>query len=186
MSGGKSWKGWLAFAAGLALGLAVLVGYILGTSQQQPTVQAPNLQLKAMSGYGAETFAMVTGPIDTDDGSEGVFLLDYSTGDLTCWVINPRTGTFGAGFKRNVVNDLKVEKGKKPSFVMATGVVSWKGFTGLQRPASAVVYVCDANTGRFGAYMVPWTPGAFALGALQINEMKLLAAGEARGVEVRK
>ena len=179
MSAGKSWKTTLAFAAGLTLGLAVLGGYILGVSRSEPAVQ-----LKAMSGYGAENFGMVTGPID-DDG-EGVFLLDYTTGDLTCWVINPRTGKFGAGFKRNVVGDLAVEKGKKPSFVMATGVANFRGFAGAQRPANCVVYVCDANTGRFGAYIVPWTPGAAAAGALQINELKLLTAGEARGVEVRK
>jgi len=179
MSAGKSWKTTLAFAAGLTLGLAVLGGYILGVSRSEPTVQ-----LKAMSGYGAENFGMVTGPID-DDGTEGVFLLDYTTGDLTCWVINPRNGAFGAGFKRNIVADLKVEK-KKPSFVMATGVVAFRGFPGPQRPANGVVYVCDANTGRFAAYFVPWTPGAAAVGALQINELKLLNVGEARNVEVRK
>ncbi len=184
MSAGKSWKPMLAFAAGLTLGLAMLAGYILGVSRSEPTVQMPPVQLKAMSGYGAENFGMVTGPID-DDG-EGVFLLDYTTGDLTCWVINPRTGTYGAGFKRNIVADLKVERGKKPSFVMATGVLAFRGFPGPQRPANCVLYVCDANTGRFGAYFVPWTPGAAAAGALQINELKLLTVGEARGVEVRK
>ena len=183
MFAGNSWKTAAGFAAGLTLGLAVMVGYMLGVSRNEPTVQFPT-QLKAMSGYGAENFGMVTGPID-EDNTEGVFLLDYTTGDLTCWVINPRTGNFGAGFKRNIVADLKVGKGK-PSFVMATGMVAFKGFSGAQRPANCVVYVCDANTGRFGAYVIPWTPGAFAAGALQINEMKLLTAGEARGVEVRK
>lgn len=177
------WKTTLAFAAGLTLGLTLLAGYMLGRSE--PTMEVQPLQLKAMSGYGAENFGMVTGPID-EDGTEGVFLLDYTTGDLTCWVINPRTGVFGAGFKRNIVADLKVEKGKKPSFVMATGIVNFRGFPGPQRPANTVAYVCDANTGRFGTYIVPWTPGASAAGAFQINELKLLNVGEARGVEVRK
>jgi hypothetical protein len=185
MFAGNYWKTTLAFAAGLTLGLALLAGYMLGASRSEPTVQLPPLQLKAMSGYGSETFGMVTGPID-EDSTEGVFLLDYTTGDLTCWVINPRTGAFGAGFKRNIAGDLKVERGKKPSFVMATGIVAFRGFPGPQRPANTVVYVCDANTGRFASYFVPWTPGAAAAGALQINELKLLAVGEARGVEVRK
>jgi hypothetical protein len=158
---------------------------MIGASRSEPTVRLPDVQLKAMSGYGSENFSMVTGPID-EDGTEGVFLLDYTTGDLTCWVINPRTGLYGAGFKRNVVADLKVEKGKKPAFLLATGIVTWRGFPGPVRPANCVAYVCDANTGRFGAYGVPWTPGAAALGALQINELKLLNVGEARGVEVRK
>lgn len=184
MSAGNSWKTSLAFAAGLTLGLALLAGYMLGVSRSEPTVQLPDVQLKAMSGYGAENFGMVTGPID-DDG-EGVFLLDYTTGDLTCWVINPRTGLYGAGFKRNIVADLKVEKGKKPSFIMATGVLTFRGFAGPIRPANCVVYVCDANSGRFGAYAVPWAPGAAPAGVLQINELKLLNVGEARGVEVRK
>lgn len=179
------WKPILTFTGGFTLGLAMLAGYMLGDSRHDPSSQLADLKLKAMTGYGSENFSIITGPID-EDGTEGVFLLDYTTGDLTCWVINPRTGTFGAGFKRNVVADLKVEKGKKPSFVMATGIVNWKGVGGLQRPANSVCYVCDANTGRFGAYVVPWTTGAAAVGALQINELKLLTVGEARGVEVRK
>jgi len=181
----KHGKTLLAFIGGLALGLAMLAGYMLGTSRSEPSPQLSDMKLKAMTGFGSENFAIITGPID-EDSTEGVFLLDYTTGDLTCWVINPRTGTFGAGFKRNVVADLKVEKGKKPAFVMASGAVNWRGFSGLQRPAQSVCYVCDANTGRFGAYIVPWTPGAAAAGALQINELKLLTVGEARGVEVRK
>jgi len=181
MSAGKPWNSsLLLFAAGLALGLAVAVGYIVGNAHSP----APEIRLQAMSGYGAETLGMITGPIDQD--AEGVFTLDYLTGELRCYVINPRTGKFGAAFKRNVVADLKVEKGKKPSFVMSTGVVNFRGFTGQKRPANCVIYVADANTGLFAAYMVPWTPGAFAAGVNQWGELLPLDAGSARDVEVRE
>jgi hypothetical protein len=184
MAAGLRWNAVCSFAAGLTLGLATTVGYMLGSARPTANSSIPEMHLKAMSGYGSENFAMLTGPVDSE--AEGVFLLDYTTGDLSCYVINPRTGTFGAGFKRNVVLDLKVEKGKKPAFLLSTGVVQFRGFPGPQRPSNCVAYVCDANTGRFGAYIIPWTPGAFAAGALQINEMKLLTVGDARGVEVRE
>lgn len=181
MFAGKQWKGLLSFGAGLALGLAALLGYVLGNRNSAP---APEFKLHAMSGYGTENFGMVTGPIDAD--AEGVFTLDYLTGELKCFVINPRTGKFGAGFKRNIVADLGVEKGKKGSFVLATGVVNFRGFTGAKRPANCVVYVADGNTGKFGAYMVPWTPGAFAAGVGQIGELLPLDAASARDVELRE
>ncbi len=179
----------LAFALGLMLGLAALGGYMLGqtrpqTAQATPAVNSlEELHLKAMSGYGSETFGMITGPIDPE--SEGVFTLDYLTGTLRCYVINPRTGRFGARFTRNIVADLNVEKGKKPSFVMATGFVQFRGFSGPSRPANCVLYVADANTGRFGCYVIPWTQGAFAAAVDQLGELKLLVAGDARPVEVR-
>jgi hypothetical protein len=170
----------LTFAAGLAIGLAVAVGYAWGTNWGRGS----EVKLNAMSGYGTETFAMVTGPVD--DTAEGVFLLDYLTGDLQCYVINPRTGKFGAWFKRNVVADLRVERGKKPSFTMATGMVNFPRGGSLKRPANCVVYVADANTGRFAAYTIPWTPGAFAAVIPQADEMILIDAGIARAVEVRE
>jgi hypothetical protein len=179
MSTGNRAKTLLAFAAGLGLGLAVLAGYAIGVRNS-----TPELKLHAMSGYGSDTFGMVTGPVDSE--AEGVFTLDYNTGELRCFVINPRTGRFGAGFARNVVEDLKVEKGKDPKFVMATGLVQFRGFTGPSRPANCVVYVADANSGRFGAYVVPWTPGAFAAAVDQLGEMKLLATGEGRAVQARE
>src|SRR5687768_13338835 len=91
MSTGNRAKTLLAFAAGLGLGLAVLAGYAIGVRNN-----TPELKLHAMSGYGSDTFGMVTGPVDTE--AEGVFTLDYNTGELRCFVINPRTGRFGAGF----------------------------------------------------------------------------------------
>lgn len=184
MSVGKHWKTILAFAAGLTLGLATLAGYMLGQSRQPPTTTLADLHVKAMSGYGSENFGMLTGPVDSE--SEGVFTLDYLTGELRCQVINPRNGKFGAGFSRNIVADLGVEKGKKPAFVMATGMCSFKGFSGPTRLSNCVVYVADGNTGKFAAYVVPWTPGAFAANVVQFGEMKMLVAGEGRPVEVRE
>jgi hypothetical protein len=170
------------FLAGLGVGLVLLVGFVLGSGWG--TQAAPEVRLNAMSGYGGETFGMITGPVD--DQAEGVFLLDYLTGDLQCYVINPRTGKFGAWFKRNVVTDLNVEKGKKPAFIMSTGMVNFPRGGTLKRPANCVVYIADANTGRFAAYTLPWTPGAFAAGAPQADEMILLDGGQARAVEVRE
>lgn len=180
---GKAWTfGGVGLVMGLLAGLGVAVGVGIGMSRSA----APEVKLQAMTGYGTETLSMITGPID--EGNEGVFVLDYLTGDLQCFVMNPRTGRWGAWFKRNIVLDLDIEKGsgKKPSFVMSTGVVNFPRGGALQRPANCVLYVADANSGKFAAYTVPWTPGAFAAIVPQAADLLLLDKGNARAVEVRK
>ena len=58
----------------------------------------------ASATHGSSKFAMATGQVGDD--TEGIFMLDYLTGDLQCLVIYPRTGTFRARFVANVVRDL--------------------------------------------------------------------------------
>ena len=74
-------------AGGLLLGLAVAVGILLGRPTANPWEE---IRLKATASHGAASFAMATGPVD--DAVEGLYCLDFVTGDLTCYVLNPRTG----------------------------------------------------------------------------------------------
>jgi hypothetical protein len=168
---------------GGCVGLAVLAGWILGT-YSKPTSAVPELKLNAVAGYGTENFAMCTGNIDGN--TEGLFTLDYLTGELQCWVINPRTGAWGGLYKHNVATDLEVEKGKKPSFVMTTGSINFASIGGMKRPAACVVYVADANTGKFAAYSLAITPGAAAAGVPEWGPMLPVVKGNARSVEVRQ
>jgi hypothetical protein len=114
--GNKSW-GMLAIGlvAGLTLGGAMAVGMVLG--QRGPALsRLPSLadiELKAAASHGADTFAIATGYVDED--VEGLYTLDFLTGDLQCFVVNPRTGATGGWFKANVANVLSVERGKKPN-----------------------------------------------------------------------
>jgi hypothetical protein len=175
---GRRIRAWGMLAIGLFLGLAIggaaAVGVLLG--QRSPAISAipglGDLQLKAMASHGAENFAIATGHVDED--VEGLFTLDFLTGDLQCFVINPRTGGFGGRFKTNVANVLSVEKGKKPSYLLATGQINVAGGYGGGRPAASLCYVVDANTGEVAAFTFPWAKAATSAGQPQIGEMRVV------------
>ena len=79
----------LCLASGLGCSLALLVGLYVGKSQATNSLPLP---LAASSADSSDTLAVASGPISDD--SEGVFFLDFNTGDLQCLVYYPRTGRF--------------------------------------------------------------------------------------------
>ena len=148
----------LGLLLGLATGLAVHIGLDSRQSADSGSL-LEELKLKATASHGSDTFAMCTGASDGD--AEAVMMLDYLTGDLTCFVLNPRSLKFNAMFRTNVWKELSPTKGKKASYVMCTG--TWnplKGGEGGGRPADCIVYVADCNTGGFVAYSFPWQAAA--------------------------
>lgn len=170
---------------GLTVGLAATAGVLLGQRSAAPApspMQASidEIRLRAMGAMGSETMAIATGPVD--DEAEGVFFLDFLTGDLQCYVLNPRAGKFTGWFKTNVVKDLPVEKGKKPAYIMSTGAWSPVRGGGNARPANCVVYVCDSNTGLFAAYSFPWVKGTSSTLQTQASPMVTLDGGRARAL----
>jgi len=184
---------WLKRNPLVVLGLGIVIGLLTAvaarmpasfssTTVAQPQIIMPEFPLHASGAHGSDGFAMATGNID--ENSDGLFTLDYLTGDLMCWVLNPKTGTFTALFTANVMADLGAEKGKKPNFAMATGLVSWPAGGGA-RPGNSVVYVADANTGKFVAYGVLFDPGAKAVGGLQKGPLQKITVGQGRNVPQR-
>ncbi len=178
---------WLAFTVGLTTGLLVGVGMLIGALASRwangPTAQLPPLFLNASATHGANTMAIATGPID--EGVEGLFILDFLTGDLQCLVMNPRNGALGGLYKHNVIADLGVEQGKQPKYLMVTGNAEFR-YTGggAIRPAQSVVYIADANTGHWAAYMLPWNRQAATYNFGQFNPMIPLGKGNARRVQL--
>jgi hypothetical protein len=188
-------KAWMLLASGMALGLALggamTVGVLLGqrsSAAGMPGLAAgmPNLaelQLKAAATHGGETFAMATGSIDED--VEGLFTLDYLTGDLQCFVINPRNGGVGGWFQTNV-SSIFSEKGKKPSYLLATGTINVAGGYGGGRPANSLCYVADANSGEIAAFTFPWVKAATSAGVAQASPMRLVKMWKTRQDVVRQ
>lgn len=160
---------------GLALGLAFAAGIYLGRPAAQPWDE---LRLRAAAAHGASSFSIASGPVDEE--VEGLYCLDFVTGDLTCYVLNPRTGKAGGLFKTNVTNDLPPEKGKAPAYSMVTGTISIRGVTTNARPSASVVYVADANTGYVAGYSFEWNRAAMAAGAQQAQAMKRVLYEKAR------
>jgi hypothetical protein len=183
---GRRIKAWGMLAIGIIVGLAIggaaTLGVLLG--QRGSGVAAVpglgGLQLKAMASHGAETFAIATGHVDED--VEGLYTLDFLTGDLQCFVINPRNGAMGGWFKTNVAGVMSVEKGKKPSYLIATGGINVAGGYGGQRPAASLCYVVDANTGEVAAFSFPWAKAATSAGVAQATEMRLVGKWKARNI----
>lgn len=149
----------LMLAAGLVVGLSLSAAATVGSLAawgyfEQGKVQLLERQLHALATHGADSMALATGFID--EGVEGIFILDFITGDLTCQVLNSRFGTLGGVFKQNVVQDLGVEQGKQPKYLIVTGGLETRQNISNLRPAKSIVYVADSNTGRYVAYMLPW------------------------------
>jgi len=179
-------SGALLFGAGLAAGLFVGIGMLIGALvARQDTLQTPQFPaelLHASATDSTNTMAIATGHIA--DGVEGLFVLDFITGNLQCTVLNPRTGGAGGMFQYNVSSDLGVQQGKQPRYLMTTGVAEFRipGLGGNVRPAGCVCYVADANTGRYAAYALPWNKVASQYNATQSNPMRFLYKGAARNV----
>lgn len=168
---------WLTLGGGLglALGLAVAVGIYLGKNASHPL---DALRLQASASHGSSAFAIATGPIDGD--VEGIYCLDFVTGDLICYVLNPQTGRGAGAFKTNITSDLAPEKGKAPAYSMVTGTINIRSTTGNARPAASVVYVADGNTGWVAGYSFDWNRQAVSTGSLQAGVMKRVFYEKAR------
>jgi hypothetical protein len=180
----------LILAVGLSIGLLVGGGVMFGTlsyvnHSRTPELVLPETLLHATASHSGKSFGMATGLIDTD--VEGLFTLDYLTGDLKCWVLNPRAPQMGwvGAFQRNVIADLGVQQGKEPNYVLVTGQVDFQRGAATVSPASCAVYVADANTGNFAAYTIMWDRTMARSGRLQAGEIAPLVSGKARTLEIR-
>jgi hypothetical protein len=174
-------------AIGLAIGGAMTAGVVVGTrnhgtrNQESQAAALGELRLKASATNSSETFAIATGRIESD--VEGLYCLDFLTGDLSCFVISPRGKGFAGLFKTNIVKDLPPEKGQKAAYVMVTGYINVRG---NPNSPQSLVYVADANSGVWAAYSFPWAKGASSAGVTQAQQMVLVTAGKARDLSLRE
>lgn len=175
--------------AGLAMGLLVGVGMLIGTlaavrNAPETALTLPETLLHASGSASGKSMAMATGMIDEE--TEGLFILDFLTGDLQCYVMSPRTFQWSGIFKSNVIADLGVQQGKDPNYVLVTGQTQFLRGTGQQTPAMCVAYVMDANSGNFAAYSLVWNKTASRTPQVQTDALRLLQSGKARSVEIRE
>lgn len=177
---------WLV--AGVTLGLFAGIGaaasFMYFGQPARPAGWPQGVPLHASTASTSESMAIATGRIDED--VEGLFTLDFLTGDLQCFVLNPRNGKYVGWFKTNVTAHLPVEKGKKPQYLLTTGLWAPAGFATNQRPCQCVCYVADANTGMVQAYYFPWVRGAASSGLTQSAPLLTIDPGiKARVIPLR-
>ena len=169
----------LLFSAG---GLAVVAGaFVAGLLIGRDGPGARSLPVaRAMSSLADESYAVCT---TTMDGmTEGFFLLDFETGDMTGGVLNQNTAKFAVNYRHNVLKDLGFKPGqvKNPRFLMVPGRISFAGNAG-NRAAQSVIYVTDASTGVTVAYGIPWSAQQSAGGRGGITELTPLDIARPRG-----
>jgi hypothetical protein len=176
---------WSAVGIGLGLGLLIGVGMMVGTlvtlGNQGQQLLLPTTNLQASATHSAGSMAIATGPID--DEVEGLYTLDFLTGELQCVVISPRAkgaNMLTARFVANPAKDLGIDASKKPNFLMVTGAFKGNVGGGGAKPAQSVVYVVDTNTGKFVGYGFFWNQTAARSGREQGGPMKVIAGGVVR------
>lgn len=142
----------------------------------------PNVPLHATATEGYESFSIATGLVDNE--VEGLYFLDYLTGDLVGAVINPKTGLFNARFTYNISQDF-ASGGRNSKYLMVTGMVNMpRGRAGFQ-PASSIVYIADTTSGQIAAYVMPWNSSMQAAGKPQEGVFQKLDAKQFRQTVVR-
>jgi hypothetical protein len=161
---------------GTWLALGVTSGTILGLSLAGVWPQVP---VHAMATHGQDSFAIATGPVDSD--VEAVFFLDYLTGDLKGAVLNLQVKKFAVFYQRNIVKDFLESKNRR--YLMVTGAADLP--RGNAEVGRTVIYIAELATGQLNAYAVPWSPPGAAAGMHGVLPIALLDGVKLRTVVVR-
>ena len=173
------------FLFGTVLGLFVLVASVASVAYQFGTRQ-PRLAsfsdavVHATATHGGTNVAVATGPVGVD--SEGVFILDFTTGNLQCWVYYPRFGQFGGKFETNIGAQLPMIKNANTEYLLVTGSMSTPQASGNARPAPTICYVVDPKSGMFAGYTFPWNRSMEAGGQIQKAPMICVGGDQFRQV----
>lgn len=110
----------------------------------------PHEPVKAATSDRTAKFGMMTTPTGFA-GLEGVFVLDYLTGQMTGAVIDPKSGKFLISYSNNVAKDFGVDPKTTPQYAFVGGRASLAGKGGVS-PASSVIYVGELSSGMVIAY----------------------------------
>lgn len=161
----------------IATPAAILAAFVAGSffGRGQPLPRA-----LAMSSISEGAFAACTAAIDMN--TEGIFLLDFETGDLNGGVLNQNSAKFTTAYRHNVLEDLGFKPGqvKEPRFLIVPGRASFSGNVG-GRMAQSVLYVTDASTGVTVAYGIPWNPQQANAAKPMMAELVRLDVARPRG-----
>jgi hypothetical protein len=161
---------------GIGIALVVVIAFVLGVLAAG---YWPNVPIHAVATDRSEGFAMATGYCD--DQVEAVYFLDFLTGDLSAAVVAKQTGRFNAFYTYNVAGDLAVSPGRAPRYLMTTGNADLRRSGGKQQSLSrALVYVAELNSGKVGAYAIPWSSSAWNAGQTLRGQFTLLDVGRFR------
>jgi hypothetical protein len=158
---------------GIHVAVAIVASFIVGVLAAG---YWPNVPIHAVATDRSDGFAMATGYCD--DQVEAVYFLDFLTGDLSAAVVSKQTGRFNAFYTYNVAGDLAVNPGRVPRYLMTTGNADLRRGGGKQNSLSrSLVYIAELNSGKVGAYAIPWSSSAWNAGQSLRGQFTLLDVG---------
>ena len=163
--------GFYTLAALATVGLAAGTGYLgarIGAQHASSHLEANPMVLKAETAASADQMSMVTGIIE--NGVHGSFVLDHVTGELSCWLMNVKTGEIAAKYVFDVGAVLNPAKRGEADYVMVSGFMDFQiGRSSGDRNASTVVWVGDGNTGNVVALTVQYNRQNLAGRIIQLD-----------------
>ncbi len=159
----------------LVAGLAI--GFIVGLNVAGVWPQIP---VHATATHGQENFAMCTGQVE--DEMEGVYLLDFITGDLRGAVLGINTRTFLTVYQHNVSADFG--NVKNPKYLMISGTADVRRQMAVPIGGS-VIYIAEMTSGRLACYAVPWVPGRSNFNTPLKSDFLLLDGFKFRNAPIR-
>ncbi len=146
----------------------------------------PNSPAHAVATSQIDSFSVCTAPIDED--GEGIFFLDYLTGDLKGAALNPNSGKFSVEFGINVAAPLGIDITKNPRYLLVSGMANFRRGVGTQTMGSSVLYVAELTSGKVAAFAIPWNRqarSASAAGGMASVPLVPVATYQFRNVQVR-
>jgi hypothetical protein len=104
------------------------------------------------------------------DSLEGVFVLDFLTGQIKGAVLNNRTGTFTHAYGRNVALDFQVDPNATARYTISTGLAMLP-VQGRVTMAAGVIYVAEMSSGKLAAYGFPYSDGGVTPGVVPLKPL---------------
>lgn len=173
--------------------IALVIGFVVSQAvspgwraSEAPGVSSllSHLPVHAMATQGHDNFVIATGFVG--DGLEGIYFLDFLTGDLKATVINERAGGFNSFFEYNISEDFNLTQVRNPKYLMVTGVARDMTTSGPGgQMADCVLYVIEATSGQLVAYGLPWSRSQHTAGKVQRGTFIPLARADLRTQFVR-
>lgn len=151
MANGSKQGSWM-LAAGVIIGL-VLGGLV------------PPMPLHGSTAASIEGFSVCTAELEA--GQEGIYYLDYQTGDLAAAFLHPRNGRFINLYKHNILKDFA--EAKTPKFMLVSSSTPMINPQGNIRPSVGIVYVIEVTSGIACAYTAPYATNRDSV-AIPTNE----------------
>jgi hypothetical protein len=164
----------------LGIGIMSGVGAFLGNqwAGNESTTLTKPIDLHAGAAIKNDSLSMATGLITNE--VEGLWLLDHETGNLQCWVMNPRTGAVAGVYATNVAKDMELSKGK-PEFLMAAGNFFFTGGNvGNLSPANSICYVSNTTSGIVAGYSVAINRQALKRGIAENGRLTRVCIGKVK------